>query len=607
VATSDPPQGRDYPRFRQIDGRHPLRRAVPCGYIDYAARRRRDGAVAYFNFALAEEMGLIPENHPRRLDAGLRRAILDTFCLVIINEYDLKRDVRVAERDRLPYRYMATRYLQLQHPDRLGLTSGDGRSIWNGTVTHRGTTWDITSCGTGVTRLCPATAETQRHFKTGSRSASYGCGTASLEEGLVTALMSETFHRNGLTTERVLAVIALPDGVAINVRAGRNLLRPSHFFLHLKQGNLEGLRGAIDLFIDRQTSNGDFPRLRGAPRRYSHLAEEMARTFARIAATFESEYIFCWLDWDGDNILADGGIIDYGSVRQFGLYHREYRFDDGPRWSTTIPEQRRMARLIVQNFAQVRDYLIKGEKRALRDFARDSVLDLFDAHFASTKRNLLLRNIGYRAPIAERLASEAPAELRRFQRAHAYFERARSVRGPREVEDGLTWNAIFSTRDLLRELPARMLLSGGALHPDEILEIALSSYASREDRRPTPHRRRMALELQQAWMALAERAAAIVGQSVPLLLTEIAGRSTVINRYDRITGDAALYAAQRLIRHRKRLSSQNLHRVIERFVELQILIPELKPHGSLEPSDHPDVKRVLDRLLEPLAEMRHGL
>ena len=108
-------------------------------------------------------------------------------------------------------------------------------------------------------------------------------------------------------------------------------------------------------------------------------------------------------------------------------------------------------------------------------------------------------------------------------------------------------------------------------HPcemDEILEIALSSYASREDRRPTPHRRRMALEFQQAWMALAEHAAAIVGQSVPLLLTEIAGRSTVINRYDRITGDAALYAAQRLIRHRKRLSSQNLHRVIERFVEL---------------------------------------
>jgi hypothetical protein len=266
-----------------------------------------------------------------------------------------------------------------------------------------------------------------------------------------------------------------------------------------------------------------------------------------------------------------------------------------------------MARLIVQKFAQIRDYLIAGERPSLRDLARDPVLDLFDAHFSSSKRHLLLRNIGYRPQIAERLMREAPADVRRFQRAHGYFERARSERGPRQVADGLTWNAIFSTRDLLRELPAELLRSGGQLHPDSILEIALSSYASREDSRPTPYRRRMATEFQRAWMKLAESAAAIVGQSVPLLLTEISGRSAVINRYDRITGDAALYAAQRLIRTRKRMSSQDLHCVIERFIDLQILIPELKPPGALEPHDHPDVKKVLDGLLEPLAEMRHGL
>ena len=39
----------------------------------------------------------------------------------------------------------------------------------------------------------------------------------------------------------MLAVIALPDGFAINVRAGRNLLRPSHFFVHSKQADLDTL------------------------------------------------------------------------------------------------------------------------------------------------------------------------------------------------------------------------------------------------------------------------------------------------------------------------------------------------------------------------------
>jgi len=125
--------------------------------------------------------------------------------------------------------YMATRYLQLQHPGRLGMTSGDGRSIWNGRIRHRGTTWDVSSCGTGVTRLCPATAETQLFFPTGNARTDYGCGTAALAEGINAALMSEVFHRNGIATERVLAVLALPSGLAINVRAAPRLLASNTF------------------------------------------------------------------------------------------------------------------------------------------------------------------------------------------------------------------------------------------------------------------------------------------------------------------------------------------------------------------------------------------
>ncbi|MFI5314110.1 MAG: hypothetical protein ACHQ6T_00280 [Myxococcota bacterium] len=598
-----------YPHFRRIDGTHPWKRRVAGGFVDYSARRRRDGQVAFFNFALAKEMGLVPAAHPERLNPELSRAILSTFGLQILNEWDYLHRTRVPARDRLPHTYMATRYLQLQHPDRRGTTSGDGRSVWNGSITHAGVTWDVSSCGVGVTRLCPATAREGRFFRTGSRTASYGCGTAALAEGISSALMSETFHRNGIATERVLAVIALGNGYAINVRAGRNLLRPSHFFAPLKQGDLPRLRAAIDVFAERQIANGDWPKLAPGAARYRFLADECARGFARAAATFESEYVFCWLDWDGDNVLASGGIVDYGSVRQFGLYHREYRFDDAERWSTTIPEQRMKARYIAQCFAQIRACLLEGRKRPLEDFARDACLRIFDREFAATKERLLVRKLGLRRGTAEFLLRARSRELERFRHAFAYFERARCARGPCKVPDGLTWNAVFSMRDLLRELPERYSHSLRPVSPRELLEIGLSSYASRADRRATPGRRRMAGRFQASYLALLRAAAAHERRPLAELVREVARRSAIVNRRDRITGDGIDYATDRLIRYRRRLSSGKLHRVIAAFVDHQDLNPR-EPASDREPPDRQpahDVRRVLDRLIAAVAEMRHGL
>jgi uncharacterized protein YdiU (UPF0061 family) len=502
---------------------------------------------------------------------------------------------------------MATRYLALQHPGRTGKTSGDGRSIWNGTLSHRGATWDISSCGTGVTRLCPATAETNEFYRTGNWAANYGCGTATVQEGLTAALMSEIFHRNDIATERVLAVIELADGFAVNVRAGRNLLRPSHFFVHLKQNRTDALRASIDCFIDRQIRNGVYPKVRSRRERYRMLAEEMARTFARITATFEREYIFCWLDWDGDNILADGGIIDYGSVRQFGLYHREYRFDDGPRWSTTIPEQRRKARHIVQCFAQIRDLLIDGKKPRLKSLSDDPALETFDREFDLTKDRLLLRDVGFDAAARDLLLARARPTLHAFAAAHAYFEHARAARGPRKVADGISWNAIFSTRDILRELPGRYLESGVPPSTRAFLDIGLSDYASMRDRRVTSHRKRRVAQFQRTYTDLIEAAARVTKRSVPLLLGDIAARSAILNRYDRITGDGILHAVTRLVRNRRRLGCDGIHEVVAGFAAYQTRLPEQKsPQAALEASD-PDSGRVLDVIIDLAAHCRHSL
>src|SRR3569832_118170 len=64
-------------RFAQNNGKHPIRTAVPDGLVDNAVRVRRGGKLFYFNFDLAEEIGLITKGHRHRMTPILRRAILD--------------------------------------------------------------------------------------------------------------------------------------------------------------------------------------------------------------------------------------------------------------------------------------------------------------------------------------------------------------------------------------------------------------------------------------------------------------------------------------------------------------------------------------------------
>ena len=120
-----------YAKFREIDGNHPLKKVVPEAVVEYQVRSRHGGQVAFFNFDLAREIGLISEDHPNELTKELREEILHTFSIVIINEYDMMNNFNYPKDEIRPNTYMATRYLQLQHPCKKGTNSGDGRSIGN--------------------------------------------------------------------------------------------------------------------------------------------------------------------------------------------------------------------------------------------------------------------------------------------------------------------------------------------------------------------------------------------------------------------------------------------------------------------------------------------
>ncbi len=594
----------NYDKILRIDGRHPLQKAVPDGYVAYQARRRGQARIVYFNFDLAEELGLIPADHPRQLLPDLERALQECFDLIIINEYDLEAKKSFPASDLKEHSYMATRYLQLQHPDKRGLNSGDGRSIWNGTIKHRGQVWDVSSCGTGATRLSPATSIHGKFYESGDPSVSYGCGYAMLDEGLVDVVFSEHLHRNGIPSERVLCVLEYRGGFSVTVRVGRNLLRPSHFFIHLKQANRLALRQVLDYYIDRQLSNGDWDLQQENP--YDFFLQEMTRTFANISALFEAHYIFCWLDWDGDNILADGGIIDFGSVRQMGLYYHAYRFDDDERWSTTIKEQRLKARYTVQCFAQVIDFVKTGTKRGIGNFKRHAALKEFDRIYEQRKRQLFLWRLGFSDELATKIEQKHFKICRRLIRSFDYLEQKKTKMGLVEVADGVNCDMAFNMRKALANLVERWADKAEPLCPDEFIELALAESVHRKDIHQSRALVMHIQAFQKDYLSLIKRAMRLQKAPSQVFMLEHARRTQLINRTDRLTGDSICRIVELLMKRRKNFTVGELYRIIANFIERQSYTPRGKGQVETKASQvayqHEPLIEKLSKLVQQYSE-----
>jgi uncharacterized protein YdiU (UPF0061 family) len=573
-----------YEQLANLDGRHPWRDVSPDGYVDYHVRSRPGGRVIYFNYALARELDLIPANHADRMDARLEQSLLDAFAVQIINEYDLTNaKPEELERVRRPHPYMATRYLQAQHKDRRGLKSGDGRAVWNGIVQANGMTFDVSSRGTGATRLSPGVAATGELVKTGDEKLGYSSGTADLDEMLGTAVMSEVFYRSGLPTERTLCVIDFGDGTSVGVRTAPNLIRPAHIFRYLKQGRRDELKASLDYFIERQVENGfwKLPTERAA--RYKKVLRYIAKAYGKLAAALEEEYIFNWLAWDGDNMLASGAILDYGSIRQFAAKHDKYRYKDVDRYSASLMEQRFWARQTVQVFAQAVRFIQTGRKRNLRRFASAKCLTEFDRAFARERDRRLLCRMGFNSAQTAQLLKEGRREIADLRQSLSFFEDAKVARGMERLPDGITHRPVFLIRSLLRQLPEFYVQAcrgefGATMPPALFCKIMAASYASRRDLRMTPAREARTLHFQQCYQRLLAKAG-----PYDIVLRLVRRRSAVVNHPHRMTGDAIIHVVDALINAGGRVSRDELQGVIDRFIESQVLQPgQWRP---LEPAE----------------------
>jgi len=582
----------DYGAFDQLDGQHPWRDQVPEGLILYPVRTLTGGKVSYFNFELAKEMGLIAKSHPKKLSKKLNDKLLDTFCLRIINEYDQEKNIRYPKETVKKNEYMATRYLQLQHTDKSGRTSGDGRCIWNGMVVGNGKVWDVSSRGTGVTALAPGAVEAGQPLRSGNYDHGYGCGMAEIDELFGAAILAEIFHRNNIPTERVLCIIDLGKGMGIGVRAAPNLVRPAHLFLFLKQSRLEPLTRATDYLIDRLRANKTWGVKTDDKERFQKMMAEVTKSFARFAARLDRDYIFAWLDWDGDNVLAEAGIIDYGSVRQFGLRHDQYRYDDVERMSTNLNEQRFKARELMRTFAQMTDFLQNGSKRPYGNFDKSPWLKEFDREFHQGCLEHLLFQMGFSEPHQRLLMNKHRRDVERFYSLHCEFERVKTHKKMHKVADGVHRPAIFNMRKALAMMPDYLTGLPGEMIPlvesREFFEWILAGHAARKDRRLTQRRRQAIARWQQCYIQLFRRIT--TPATWEKTLKSVGTRAAQINNESRITGNGLIHIVDVILRYRRKgLSDVEIQMAIEELIESQTLNPDFKapapfptPRGGAE-------------------------
>ena len=600
-----------YEKFQEVDGSHPWRCVSPDGYVDYQARYRPHGRVLYFNFPLAKEMGLVPEDHPSSINKELEQVILDTFSLQIINEYDLQQGKKFPPETIKPNAFMATRYLQTQHRNRQGKTSGDGRSIWNGFLKTKNLIFDISSRGTGATILSPGAQQADRLVATGDVTYGYSSGLAELDEMLGSAVMSEIFYRQGIPTERCLAVIGFPDTTAIGVRSAPNLIRPAHIFRYLKQGRHEEVKASVDYFIDREVENGIW-QIQEGEERYEKALDYFARSYAKLAALLEEEYIFNWLSWDGDNMLASGAVLDYGSIRQFAAKHDKYRFKDVDRYSASLAEQRGWARTLVQVFAQVMSFVQSGKKENLSNFKNAPCLRIFDDAFAKEREQRMLWRIGFTDEQIKYLMSNAQREIRDFDRALSYFEDSKVKKGIEKLPDGFTHNPVFLIRNLLRLLPAFYVAQSisraddtSAYMPDDIFCRSMAaSYVGRKDLQITPARAAHVKGFQECYLRLV----AALGGPFDMVLKTLQERSAVINHRHRITGDAVTWIIEEVIAMKGKIRIDGLQEAIDAFIDSQVLIPgKWQPVPAEKLQSNTLKSRLLQKIQENLEAYKESI
>src|SRR5690606_33186099 len=112
------------------------------------------------------------------------------------------------------------------------------------------------------------------------------------------------------------------------------------------------------------------------------------------------------------------------------------------------------------------------------------------------------------------------------------------------------------------------------LEARDFLEVIKSSYAKREDLKLTPIKLRQIKRFQQLYLELVHIISKKNKSSAENVLLEIMMRSSVINKYDRVTGNSISFVVDKISKARPKLTAEETFEVSQNFKRYQTLDPD---------------------------------
>ena len=125
----------------------------------------------------------------------------------------------------------------------------------------------------------------------------------------------------------------------------------------------------------------------------------------------------------------------------------------------------------------------------------------------------------------------------------------------------------------------------------------------------TPGRSDRIRRFQTSYNELVDGVARITGASRQKILQKMVSRTSLINRYDRATGDALIGVTENLVKNKRKFTATELSRIIRAFVEQQILRPEYFELRSASRTrmNSAKSKRLIKTMLEMVQDCREGI
>jgi hypothetical protein len=206
------------------------------------------------------------------------------------------------------------------------------------------------------------------------------------------------------------------------------------------------------------------------------------------------------------------------------------------------------------------------------------------------------------------LTKHHPQVIKRFEKIFYHFEAIKSKKGPVKVPDGVTWNAVFCMRSLLRELPQLYQENFAPIDPKLFMKIMRSSYAASADCQLNWYMRRKIGEFQKSYLRLLEVTVKEQKTQPQEFFRGLLPRVRIINRNERVTGDSVNNVTDILIEKRKHLTVDQFHRVIELFIKDQTLDPDVREAMARKASGQPaKVRNMMDSMIQTVRYQSEGL